>query len=1146
MRQNRPKARKYGIRAIALSLCAALLLVFAGCGEQSGSVSTVGSVVGSDVNTVTETYFDENFYFHVTDDANIVSENGLYFANNELLVVPNASVTRADVEAALSADNGSIVGYSDLTNEYQIQFAQEYGLAELQALQEKLGQSGLYSSVRLNYGMDLTCDYYPTSDTQWAQDWSQTPQGDNWGVEAIQAPAAWDSRDTLETVNVGLIDNWFYTDHTDLNFERTYYNRNWDDSAHGTHTSGTIAAGFDNGVGISGIMPNVNLYGFAINGTAAMTTEYICSAALRILIERDQCKVINISMGLQLYNFAASHGNVNAQAVIDEINAGIERLLLALVNNGHEFVIVKSAGNDNARSDPSEDHRYTQDPTAFIGYVQDKNGSEYGDTDAVYDFFSGITNPEVQSRILVVGAAELTESGAIQMAPYSNHGDRVDLAAPGSSIESTYANLQNDGSYQEGYALGSGTSMAAPHVAGVAAMLFGASPTLTGAQVKEILCSTATGSYGYADSAFTDTYPLLNAQAAMETVLSGGYVGTGLEDFTLPSEQVIAIGETNVIEPTVQPEDAVEYQMTWTSSDESVATIASGGIVYGVSKGVAEISATAMCNGQQVTRTTQLRVASQARDTILVLDVSGSMSGTPLEEMKEAAIQFCTDLLEDPYSNRVGLVYYDSYVENLNLTSDLNSLISVINNLSAGSRTNMYGGLERAQTMMEQFGKEDAIKNIVIMADGLPNEGQTSSSGAFSSSNFSWYGYAYENAVVDIGNEIMQEYNLYSLGFFHQLSGTSEADAVALMEMLTNQVDGYHEVVEAENLQFAFGEIAEDIDNGARIVINIACPVDVEIRYNGEILSSAASNYKDTASFGALKLLGKKKDIKVVTLDADKVYDVTLNGTDDGAMDYTINYFDDSDSITDSRGFRSVPITSTTKITSSTDNTAAISLNIDADGDGSVDSVWSAGKNKIGSEVREPSTEVPTGIGEMEATNDTSSVSGGMVALICLVVLLVVGIVVGVAIAAGNSGRGKKAQTVPIIPVQTDVPPISPPEADATAETTSFAALEPGITILSGSLTGKRFTLREREVTYIGKTKQAQIRLPNTYGKVSRLHCSIEYNKDMGRYFVTDCSSNGTYFKNHNRFVRGKRTSVTPGTVLLLADEDCTIELEKI
>ncbi len=70
----------------------------------------------------------------------------------------------------------------------------------------------------------------------------------------------------------------------------------------------------------------------------------------------------------------------------------------------------------------------------------------------------------------------------------SNYGYFVELSAPGYAIYSTYNDLGN--SYG-GYIYMSGTSMASPHVAGLAGLLFSQNPALTIAQVRQLMTSTA-------------------------------------------------------------------------------------------------------------------------------------------------------------------------------------------------------------------------------------------------------------------------------------------------------------------------------------------------------------------------------------------------------------------------------------------------------------------------------------------------------------------------------------------------------------------------------------------------------------------------------------------------------------------------------
>lgn len=618
-----------------------------------------------------------------------------------------------------------------------------------------------------------------------------------------------------------------------------------------------------------------------------------------------------------------------------------------------------------------------------------------------------------------------------------------------------------------------------------------------------------------------------------------------VSDFNIPEDLVITLGELGIIEQKVEPENASDYQIKWTSSDESVATVTKTGeacVITSHSKGSTTITATLTSGGKTITKSTKLRVASKGRDTVLVLDISGSMSGTPMTEMKEAAIDFCHELLQDEYNNRVGIVFYDDEITTVPLTNDLNSLVSQIEQVQDGGMTNMEGAIASAKTMLEQQGKKDSIKNIVVMADGLPNDGKTSSSGSMKTTvTTSSLQLAYANAVIDTAEGAMQSYNMYSLGFFHDLYGDSLEFASDLMRKLTNQPDGYHQVVEAENLQFAFGDISEEISDGSKVVINIACPVDVTVTYNGETLSSAKSTYNDKTSFGTLQLLGAEKDIKVLTLEDGVVYDVNLAGTGEGKMNYSVNFLDEKENLVDSREFVAVPLTSQTKITSSTDvETENMDLNIDEDGDGVVDTIWSASKNQTGSVTYEKESEqdekeqktVET-IKEIEPKETHQGIETWQIALISVGVLAFVGIVVAIVLVCVSTSK-------------TDEIEIDDEKPEHEERTTEEQAVVcgPSVAILNGPLAGAEIPLRDKETIYVGKdTKLANIVFTGDYPNVSRLHCSIMYDAKHQKYFVTDSSANGTYYLNNLKLEKGKRTAVQPGTTLILANENAKIML---
>lgn len=472
--------------------------------------------------------------FGYTPEDNIVvsPDTGLTYANNELLVVVRAGFPRARVEQLAQEYDAEIVGCIEATGDYQWQLNGNYSENELNSLIEKVEQNQYVLEVSLNLFFEAeTNSAFTPNDTKWKNAWDATKvEGDNWGAEAIQANWAWDEsfRDIMgrSPVNVGLIDNCFDEDHEDLQFAQTFLNASHDEvvnayknksdinhvsAGHGTHTAGTMAASFNNNKGIAGIYPfgAGRLYGVSYNGLTQhnniSTTAW--KAAFAELIIRN-VKVINVSMGYsdQAMVCAAGHSNPAAQEVINSEATIMGNYFGRLLDQGYDFVIVNAAGNDATDT-------FRADPNSQFGWVADANGTAHPDQAEWGFMLSRITNQQVRDRIIVVGAAghiintesfflvKWYDSVSYYQADFSKRGDRVDIMAPGVLVYSTLP----DNAYKskEGicihWSLGlehnptwDGTSMASPHVAGVAAMVWSFRPKLTGAQVKE--CIVASGS----------------------------------------------------------------------------------------------------------------------------------------------------------------------------------------------------------------------------------------------------------------------------------------------------------------------------------------------------------------------------------------------------------------------------------------------------------------------------------------------------------------------------------------------------------------------------------------------------------------------------------------------------------------------------
>lgn len=1207
-------------------------------------------------------------FFAKTDESNIKKDvNGVEYADNEVLVVAKPNVKKSEVEKLAKSYNAQIVGYIEVSNDYQWRLNTACDYDKLVETVELIQKEEIIEIAYLNnFHETKTSDYVIPNDKKWEGLWDlYRPEGNNWGAEALYAPFVWQYNDYLTPVRVGLMDSMFNTIHNDVAFAETFYNPENITNAHGTHVAGTMAATYNNGEGITGIYPygknkdqKNNIYGVALKGTNKSDSLFLLKAGLAELIVRD-VKVINISMGFLVDGFLAAKDEPGYREKLTKGANILGSFLEGLLDKGYDFVISQAAGNSRGYHFAKKNGDWINvEKGKENGYATDADlkgaiaGSDYNNLADWDYYFSIINNERVKDRIIVVGAASYNQDQSntkYTIADFSNTGERVDAIAPGVKIES--ASLGADG-----YSVMSGTSMAAPHVAGAAATVWSFNPNLDGSHVKKIIKNSTLGSFQEVSGTDKRMVNLLAAMASASEGRVGGnpfknssamalgrvYVGGKLADkckisvleagsdkevetvstdangsynvtlpagkykflvsldeyapnlseevtlsngsvvylddvylksyvksFDMTKDLVVTLGEIGVIEPEIAPADS-SYTIKWTSSNESVATVSpngEAGIITTLTKGTTIITAELTSGEKTITKTTNLRVASKARDTVLVLDISGSMYGEPLEEMKKSAIQFCNDLLKDEYNNRVGIVFYDDRITTIDLTDDLDMLISYIQSIREGGRTDMEGGLSAANKMLKNGSKADSVKNVVVMADGLPNEGKVSSSGSMPVGSYSGYytSVSYANAVIDTAKQMMNNYNLYSLGFFHGMYNEEKDFATALMKELTNQADGYHQVDKAEDLQFAFGDISEDINVGSKIVINIACPVDVCVTYGGEMLSSSSNAFCNATSFGTLQLLGKNKDIKVVSLDSGKEYEIKLVGTGVGKMDYSVNYFDDKEVLTDYRSFETVPITKTTIIESNTNNSAnGVSLNIDEDGDGEVDVIWTAmakGKGEITyeknppkpeeSKVEEPKTE-GTPVVEKE------EMPVWAIVLICAFAAILIG--GGMVVIVVSSKRNKTDTDF-----EFEIPENAPEDIikcsrcgrshpssqhckcldEKVKQITENTEKSAGfIQVTNGSMAGFSIPIKDKETVYLGKdAKFANLVFTNDYTNVSRMHCSVTFDAKANRYFVIDSSSNGTYLINKKRLEKGKRSPVSVNTVLILANDNCTVLL---
>ncbi len=213
-----------------------------------------------------------------------------------------------------------------------------------------------------------------------------------------------------------------------------------DSSWHGTHVAGTIAAVTNNNKGVAGVAFNAKVMPVRVLGHCGGVSSDIADAIVwaaggtvsGVPNNANPVEVINMSLG-----GPGSCGVSTQNAINFAVNAGV--------------VVVVSAGNDNADT---------------AGY-----------------------QPASCQNVIAVGATD--RDGA--KASFSNYGSTVDVSAPGGGESSFIASTWNNGltvPTTEAYIGMQGTSMAAPHVAGVAALMQSTSAS-TPASVENVIKSTA-------------------------------------------------------------------------------------------------------------------------------------------------------------------------------------------------------------------------------------------------------------------------------------------------------------------------------------------------------------------------------------------------------------------------------------------------------------------------------------------------------------------------------------------------------------------------------------------------------------------------------------------------------------------------------
>jgi subtilisin family serine protease len=419
---------------------------------------------------------------------------GLPRSITTIRVVVGRSATLANVNAMLATAGarilGGVPGLSGQADALMVLELPTRSHAELDSAVSVI--SGLPGVVRASPDVMLDGSTAPgtvNSTINWT--WEVTPTGDNYGLELMRVPQMWNLNELVRRsgarIPTGVLDVGFFS-HPDLIAVNLTPG---DTDDHGTHVAGTIGATFDNGIGVDGVSPFANLV-----LAASVTVGNMVTRLAALIDQQPGIRVINVSLGYNWYRRtppidAATDRSAQLIAFVD--GADLNLALAFLEGTGRALPYVFSAsGNDSNKG--------------------------FGEQPAQY------ASP-FNSAALIHGVRSIVVVEAVdqQMTRRSSSNLGGHLAAPGNAIGSAIG--------PNSYGLLSGTSMAAPHLTGLASYLLSLTPAFPGPSrsanpMYDLMNANARPTFG-GSSQMVDAFA---AALDLDRVIGGDRVLRGLVD----------------------------------------------------------------------------------------------------------------------------------------------------------------------------------------------------------------------------------------------------------------------------------------------------------------------------------------------------------------------------------------------------------------------------------------------------------------------------------------------------------------------------------------------------------------------------------------------------------------------------------------
>lgn len=386
--------------------------------------------------------------------------------------------------------------------------------------------------AELDYAVHATEPQFPKETRELIPNDPNWPS--QWGPAKIKAPAAWDVVTGTADVVIAVLDSGIRLNHQDLtdnlwinpgevpgngldddsngkvdDFQGWHFYHEWNGLTFIPKEDNQVADDYGHGTHVAGIAGAKINNGIGIAGMAGGSRFMV----VKILDQygdgwySDLVKgiVYAVDNGARIINLSMG-GTPSSEALQEAVNYA----------HAHGALVVAAAGNDGG----------------------------------------AVLYPAACEHVLAIAATDQNDGRP----SFSNYGSQVDVAAPGLNIYSTWP-------WVEGYSTKSGTSMATPHVSGLAALIWSARPDRTAEQVTGIITTTARD-VNSSTLPGRDEYlgwGRIDASHAVSTTVHAGNLHLAA------SRPQLIVGESAVITATIPPVSGTLHLFTFTASGGTVS-----------------------------------------------------------------------------------------------------------------------------------------------------------------------------------------------------------------------------------------------------------------------------------------------------------------------------------------------------------------------------------------------------------------------------------------------------------------------------------------------------------------------------------------------------------------------------------------------